>query len=103
VAQAADREQLGGALHHSDNDGLQHVHARFLADAARVGNPTQVLVIGRGDGADWQRLNPSHGRFACPITRMATPTVTRRDPGMAITTTIMRRRAMTWLSLSAPC
>jgi hypothetical protein len=33
MAQAADREQLGRALEHGDDDGLQCVHAGFLAES----------------------------------------------------------------------
>jgi hypothetical protein len=34
MAQAADREQLGGALEQGYDDGLQGVHAGFLAERA---------------------------------------------------------------------
>ena len=38
VAEAADREQLGGALHDGDDDGLQRVHGGFLNETPSRGN-----------------------------------------------------------------
>ena len=38
MAEAADREQLGGALQDGDDDGLQRVHGGFLTETPSLGN-----------------------------------------------------------------